>query len=166
MLLYNILIKNHDKTTLLLGGEISNHMKEILGGCMTNFFRRTCLHAKRTYKYDQYEVWEVQDEDFQEMCDMTEEEFIGLAGEDAWWRNSKGSNMGIPTSKFIVNGKKMIGWDNGAYSESKKNYANLSDYLCNRIGASQPKNVCALATDLAKYNHMTMAELFEKYEKR
>lgn len=43
-------------------------------------------------------------------------------------------------------------------------YENLSDYLCNCIRVSQPRNVCACAVDLAKYNDMTMGELFEKYE--
>ena len=41
-------------------------------------------------------------------------------------------------------------------------YTNLSEYLCDCIGASTGKNVCACCVDLAKYNDMTMAELFEK----
>lgn len=43
-------------------------------------------------------------------------------------------------------------------------YESLLEYLCENIGASQPRNVCALAVDLAKYNNMTMGELFTKYE--
>lgn len=43
-------------------------------------------------------------------------------------------------------------------------YVNLSEYLCDCIGASTGKNVCACVTDLAKYNDMTIAELFDKYE--
>ena len=49
-------------------------------------------------------------------------------------------------------------------SNKGNRYESLSDYLCNCVGVSEPKNVCACAMDLAKYNDMTMAELFEKYE--
>ena len=42
-------------------------------------------------------------------------------------------------------------------------YTNLTEYLCECVGASTGKNVCACAMDLAKYNDMTMAKLFEKY---
>ena len=96
---------------------------------------------------------------------MSEEEFIKLAGEDAWWRQSYGSNLGSPDVKFEVNGKYLVGWGSPIY-DSKIGYAyeDLSEYLCGCIGVSQPRNVCACATDLAKYNNMTMGELFEKYE--
>ena len=45
-----------------------------------------------------------------------------------------------------------------------REYKNLSEYLCEEIGASSPKNVCALAVDLAKANGMTMAKLFKVFE--
>ena len=44
------------------------------------------------------------------------------------------------------------------------NYQSLSEYLCEFIGASMPRSVVACAIDLAKFNHLTMGELFEKYE--
>lgn len=40
----------------------------------------------------------------------------------------------------------------------------LSEYLCEFIGASTPHNVVACVIDLAKFNHLTMCELFKKYE--
>jgi hypothetical protein len=43
-------------------------------------------------------------------------------------------------------------------------YDNLTTYMCDELGASQPRNVCALAVDLARANGMTMAKLFETYE--
>ena len=48
--------------------------------------------------------------------------------------------------------------------EPIKEFQNLTEYLCDCVGASTEKNVCACAVDLAKYNGMTMAELFAKYE--
>ena len=37
------------------------------------------------------------------------------------------------------------------------------EYFCDELGASTGKNVCALATDLAKYNEMSIAKLFMIY---
>lgn len=108
---------------------------------------------------------EVSDDLFTKMCNMSEEEFFGIAGEDAWWRSSTGSIIGVPDTEFDVNGNNLVAWDSPIYESKKDNkYENLSDYLCNCIGASQPRNVCACAMDLAKYNDITMGELFEKYE--
>lgn len=70
--------------------------------------------------------------------------------------------LGIPDTKFIISGEEMVGWNTRGEYENFQ-YAKLTDYLCYGIGASQPKNVCACCVDLAKYNDVTMAELFEKY---
>ena len=143
-------------------------MKEILGKNLKKFFDvvdSECNDADITYAGDRYEVWKVSDKLFDKICDMSEEEFVGIAGEDAWWRQSYGSNLGYPDAEFEVNGKNLTGWDSPIYDSKIGNkYENLSDYLCNCIGISQPRNVCACAVDLAKYNDMTMGELFEKYE--
>lgn len=143
-------------------------MIEILGNNLKQFFDtidNPPKNADITYAGKRYEVWKVSDELHKKMCDMSEEEFIELAGEDAWWRHSYGSNLGYPDVEFEINGKNLVGWDSSIYDSKIGNkYGNLSDYLCNCIGVSQPRNVCACAVDLAKYNDMTMGELFEKYE--
>lgn len=143
-------------------------MIEILGKNLNQFFDtidNPPNDADITYAGDKYEVWKVSDELFKKMCDMSEEEFIKLAGEDAWWRQSYGSNLGSPDVKFEVNGKYLVGWDSPIYdSKIGYTYEDLSEYLCDCIGVSQPRNVCTCAVDLAKYNNMTMGELFEKYE--
>lgn len=143
-------------------------MVEILGNNLKKFFDiidSSLNNADITYAGKQYEVWKVSDELHKKMCDMSEEEFIELAGEGAWWRQSYGSNLGYPDTEFEINGKNLVGWDSPIYdSKIGKKYDDLSDYLCNCVGVSQPRNVCACAMDLAKYNDMTMGELFEKYE--
>ena len=149
-------------------------MREILGNNLKQFFDivdNPPNDAEITYAGDRYEVWEVSDELFVKICDMSEEEFVEIAGEDAWWRQSEGSNLGYPDETAIVNGSELICWGKERVYPSfdyipkeMKQYENLSDYLCNCVGASQPRNVCACAMDLAKYNDMTMGELFEKYE--
>lgn len=143
-------------------------MVEILGGNLKKFFDAVDNppnDAEITYAGSKYEVWEVSDELFQKICAMSEEEFVDLAGEDAWWRQSYGSNLGYPDTEFKVNDQYLTGWDSPIY-ESKEghSYNNLSEYLCDCIGVSQPRNVCACAIDLAMYNNMTMGKLFEKYE--
>lgn len=152
-------------------------MKEILGNHLTNFFVEMKMQNEnynkdlmRTYKGNRYEVYSVSDELFDVMCDMTEERFEELAGEDAWWRSAEGSILGTPDTKVYINGHEMLGWSGERWEDEDEDdefeiYSrSLSDYLCDVIGASQPKNVCALAVDLAKYNNMTMGELFTKYE--
>lgn len=141
---------------------------EILGNNLRQFFDiidNPPKDADITYAGERYEVWKISDELHKKMCDMSEEKFVKLAGEDAWWRSSTGSVLGVPDTEFDVNSNNLVAWDSPIYESKKGNrYENLSDYLCNCVGVSQPKNVCACAMDLAKYNDMAMAELFEKYE--
>ncbi len=61
-------------------------MVEILGNNLKKFFDiidNPPKDAEITYAGNRYEVWEVSDELHNKMCDMSEEEFIELAGEDA-----------------------------------------------------------------------------------
>lgn len=148
-------------------------MVEILGSNLKKFFDTVDNppnNAEITYAGSRYEVWEVSDELFKRMCNMSEEEFIDIAGENAWWGSSEGSVLGEPMAKSTVNGEPLVCWDDDYYlpdeyeEEPCKEFESLSEYLCDEIGASLPRNVCACAKDLAKYNGMTMAELFEKYE--
>ena len=168
-------------------------MVEILGNSLSSLFKNTKLNGVCTYKgipkkeFDiTYEVWEVSDEVFKTMCDMTDEEFEKYCP-DGWWRHTTGSIMGIPYSEFIVNQHKILAWDgysrqdwendcrrclnpcSGTYDYWEecyggREYSTITEYLCEEIGASTEKNVCALTIDLAKYNNMKLSELFRKYE--
>lgn len=147
-------------------------MKEILGNNLEQFFfvldcPKEYVMA-RTYKSDRYEVWSMPDEVFDMISDMSEEKFVKLAGEDAWWRSSNGSVLySLDKGEITINNKKMIGWIRKLWDEeiSKDiNYQSLSEYLCEFIGASTPNNVVACTMDLAKFNNMTMGQLFSKYE--
>lgn len=165
-------------------------MTEILGNNLEQFFNNIdiedlpeCMICGRSYKGERYEVWSVNDELFEKMCNMSEEEFVELAGDDAWWRQSTGSVLGSPNSTAFVNGHEIFAWideekhnrwcngcgcdDEEECKECKieeRTFNSLSEYLCDEIGASQPKNVCALSVDLARYNKMTLGELFSKLE--
>ena len=163
-------------------------MKEILGGNLMPFMvnvsdRKEYERHQRTYNGIIYEVWEVDDELFEDMNSMSEEEFVELAGEDAWWRQSTGSILGSPNSTAFINGHEIFAWideekhdewcdgcecdDEEECKECKidnRTFNSLSEYLCDEIGASQTRNVCALSVDLARYNKMTLGELFSKLE--
>lgn len=144
---------------------------EILGSNLKRFFDTVDnppKDAEITYAGNSnginYEIWEVSDELFKIICGLSEEEFTSLAGDNAWWRSSEGSVLGYPDSKFVVNGKTLRCWDMGRTGRDE--FTCLTEYLCDNIGASLPKNVCACAVDLAKYNDMKMSELFEVYERK
>lgn len=147
-------------------------MKEILGNNLKQFFfvldYPKEYGAICTYKSNRYEVWLMDDEIFDMISDMPEEKFVKFAGEDAWWRSSNGSVLySLDKGEVTINNQKMIGWIMKPWDEeiSKDiNYQSLSEYLCEFIGASMPLSVVACAIDLAKFNHLTMGKLFEKYE--
>lgn len=150
-------------------------MREVLGDNLKTFFDKVdplYKDAEITYANDRYEVWNISNELFERMCHMTEEEFAELSGRnDAWWRSADGSNLNWhEKDEFTVNNKTMIGWKNKPWQDDDKeydnckNYTDLSEYLCEHIGASLPRNVVACAMDLARYNNMSMAELFQAYE--
>ena len=134
-------------------------------------------------------VYKILEQDFQKLCDMPDEEFEKEFPE-SWWRYAEGSNMGAPNCEFIINGCKIDAWQNEWYVDDlveeynrlpsdeqleydgiedyitenyRYEYSDLLEYLCDELGASTEKNVCALATDLAKYNEMNIAQLFKLY---
>ena len=61
-----------------------------------------------------------------------------------------------------INGHEIICWERDDHYNDE--YDTLLDYMCDEIGASQPRNVCALAVDLARANGISMAELFSIYQ--
>ena len=155
-------------------------MKEILTfGDLTKDFNRLGVELRQTYKGEDYGV-----------CEVTEEEFITLDNdkperEDTWeeggWRYCKGSNQIEPNQKVLINNKEIIAWYDGSNdfdSEEEReyylsqhkgimpleNYKDLLTYLYYEMGCSQPRNVCALTKDLAKYNNMKLSEFFKKYQ--
>ena len=147
-------------------------MKEILGNNLKQLFFILDNQDEEipvcTFRNNRYEVWEVPDKLFEDISNMSEENFEKFAGEDAWWRSSNGSVLySLDKGEITINNQKMIGWIRKPWNEeiSKDiNYQSLSEYLCEFIGASTPLNVVACAMDLAKFNHLIMGELFEKYE--
>lgn len=149
---------------------------EIFGAYLSEFFQCVCRMkdtyvANMTYATDKpyrMEIWSVNQELFDYICEMTETDFERLsANENAFWRHATGSNLDVPSEDYFrINRKKIISWfkaEDKEYYDSDY-FQSLTDYLCHYIGASQPKNVTAVAVDLAKANHLTLSELFHQYQ--
>lgn len=159
-------------------------MKEILGGCLDKAFEELKINAKKTYEGNtrqdrKTQIWEMTDDDYEKICDIKDEDWKDDWG---WWRGAEGSNMfGNPISRYNINNHYIKAWDGDGRIEALKEvngntshddycwmydrkFKNLLEYMCNEIGASQPRNVCALAVDLAKINGIKMSELFHKYQ--
>lgn len=142
-----------------------------------------------TYRYtppadkyrEDYQVWELSDEDFSNICSVNDEDWDEDWG---WWRHAAGSNLGTVDGVYVINGEKLMAWDgverkewcNGCgetecartdedksecYNDRK--YSDVLTYLCDEIGASTERNVCACTIDLARQNNMKLSELFKKY---
>ena len=165
-------------------------MIEILaGGGIETAFKELGIEAKCTYKSPKatdYEVWEIAKDDMLMM------EFVAnWPDKYGWWAYSEGSVMGDSNAELTIKGQKIFAWlDEGRVDllkynwehESKEeqeaynfdfdeyvadwlmDYYDLLEYFSNHLGASKISNVCALAQDLAKFNHMSMAQLFTKYQ--
>ncbi|PFL23224.1 hypothetical protein COJ07_06505 [Bacillus cereus] len=147
-------------------------MEEILvQGNITEDLKRLGVVALRTYGNEttSYQVYAVSDDGFKKLSDDADNRDLddGHWG-DGGWRWCEGSNQPIPTDKATVKHKELVCWVEPIEvgEESYKNdwHVNLQEYLDIEMGCTTFKNVCAVTKDLAKYNNMTMAELFEKYQ--
>lgn len=135
-------------------------MKEILAQDLDFGIKDLGINAAKTYNGKTYQVWELADDEFEKLCSVSEGDWEVDYG---MWRSADGSNMSTELTEFNINNKSILAWE----SEDGlgfKGYDSLLEYLCDEIGASQPRNVSALAFDLARYNNLTLAELFEIYE--
>lgn len=140
------------------------------------------ITAEKKHEDERYEVWEVDQAGFDRLCGISDDDWKESWG---WWRHCTGSNISdYPTHKFVVNGKKMVGYFDlyrlknfleDQKEEAKEDrltkkdyfdmpYRSLTEYLEHQFGASTEKNVCAIAVDLAKLNGVSMAELFDRYQ--
>lgn len=143
--------------------------------------------------WEPFEVWKLSEDAFETVSNMSEEEWDALCNEmsiDAWWRYAEGSTMGDVNAIFTINGQRIVAWRNkykvedmfaeyfeldeaerSEYADANdyvntwlaRGYKNLMEYFAEELHASNLKNVCALAKDLAKYNGMSMGQLFAVY---
>ena len=140
--------------------------------------------------WDTFKVWEITEAEYDILCEMTDEQFEKWSEAGSWWISAEGSVMGTPNETFTINDLPIIAWrDKYRVDDYKveweelpsdekteykdfddfcdvwfpKKYTDIFEYFCSELGASTKRNVCALSVDLAKYNNITMTELFRKY---
>lgn len=130
----------------------------LCGGSIEKAFKELGIDFTTTYSGDLYKVCEIDKKDIK-MMENYEGEWLDNWG---WWRFTTGSNLGTPYSFMKINGHEIICWEMDDHYNDE--YDTLLDYMCDEIGASQPRNVCALAVDLARANGISMAELFSIYQ--
>ena len=136
-------------------------------------------HSIGTHWREEYQVWLLSKEDFDNICAIDNDDWKDDWG---WWRHAYGSNLGAVDCAYVINGEKLMAWDglqrkewcrdcsDCAGTEKDKDecfhdhqYPDILIYLCDEIGASTERNVCACTIDLARQNNLTLAELFKKY---
>lgn len=142
---------------------------------------------KNSYRED-YQVWELSDEDFSNLCSVNEEDWNSDWETGwGWWRYAEGSSLGATSAVYAIHGVEILAWDGynrlyrcrGCESMSSglclgtdkdllecygsRSFPDLITYLNEEIGASTERNVCACTIELAKQNNMKLSELFKKY---
>lgn len=173
------------KIEILAGDKFANAVREL------NLASAQCAYQhepKQKRWCEKYQVWELSQEDFDKICSLNEADWKDTWG---WWRYSDGSNLGSVNHEFVVHGEKILAWDGykqldfetecaiscsdrkrglckGTEEDfeacfGKREYPDIITYLCDEVGASTEKNVCACTVDLARQNNMTLSQLFKKY---
>ena len=161
---------------ILAGGEFANAVKS-LG--LTSAVCAYHYQPQPTHWREEYQVWLLSKEDFDNICAINNDDWKDDWG---WWRHAYGSNLGTVDCAYVINSEKLMAWDglqrkewcqdcsDCAGTEKDKDecfhdhqYPDILIYLCDEIGASTERNVCACTIDLARQNNLTLAELFKKY---
>lgn len=151
----------------------------------------TLAYSGCTGYWYNFEVWQMSDDDYEKLCAVSDAKWDDDKYVDSWWRGADGSNMGTVNYEFTIRGKKIDAWYNEytddylierwdrldkeeklEYGFDKLDYINawhqteyedLLEYFCEELHASTERNVCALVTDMARQNEITVAELFRQY---
>lgn len=101
-----------------------------------------------------YEIWEIDKSDLraiEEAC----------MAEDVLFCYSKGANRGTPFEPLTINGQFVIGW---TAINSKDTFNCLTDYFTDGLGITDPHEVCACSTTMAKTNGWSLSQLWQKLE--
>lgn len=83
-------------------------------------------------------------------------------GRDSGWRYAKGSNLSSDIRRVRINHHYLYGFVK--WGKSCGPYDTLLEYICDSIGASQPRNVAAVTADLANLNGLSLGKLFLRYQ--
>ena len=160
-------------------------MVQIMGKNMKNI-------GSILYQGDFADIIEIEESIINELDEMTDKDFAKKYPQGWFWYSPEGSILGEPKEKAIINNKILKVWLSSdleeqmidtctgcpdwekemllcrtgdfCYDNRQFLYKDLAEYFDINLGASTPRNVSAVMTDLAKYNNLTLAQLFEQYK--
>lgn len=101
-----------------------------------------------------YEIWEIEKSDvraIEEACMV----------EDVLFCYSKGANRGTAFELLTINGQFVIGW---TAINNKDTFNCLTDYFTDGLGVTDPYEVCACATTIAKTNGWSLSRTWKMLE--
>lgn len=83
-------------------------MKKIIGENLREFFKNAKIqglraHSGRIGDQSRFEVWEVQERDYERMHKMTDVDYNQLAPKNSWWKSADGGSMGTFNTDVITN---------------------------------------------------------------
>lgn len=144
-------------------------MYEILVfGEIQNDLDRLGIKARETYSNipsngdKKIRVYTLDEKNFEMLCEDAE---IDDSDKNVWkdgaWFYAEGSNMHEPDVYVTVNSQKLLGWSLDYYDEK---FDSITDYLYKTFDVSTIKNICSLSVDLAKYNDLSLSDLFSKFQ--
>lgn len=123
-----------------------------------NSFQKLGIEANKTYKGENFSVWEIEKKDLRVLEESHDEELFWQLG---WWVFSKGSNFGKPFDFLTINNQFLIGWE---AENGNDTFDKLTDYLSDGLGITDNEEICGCAVDLARANGMSMSKLFKTCE--
>lgn len=145
-------------------------MKEIIGIKLSPVFQHyTSLpddfYARRTYRMTKLEVWEVTEKMYQAIMNMSIEEFYSYCGNDAGYGKADKYLLEVKYDcPAVVRGRKLMVADIENEDGKESIYRDVMDYLVNVCPVVNIAAVSIELKNLARSNHMSVAELMRTYQ--
>lgn len=138
------------KVEFITNSEFSNVVEHYKFNAKQLYKSPTDPYNDRPY----YEIWETEKSDLrvvEEACMV----------EDVLFCYSKGANRGTAFEPLTINGQFVIGW---TATNNKDTFNCLTDYLANGLEVTDPYEVCACVTTMARTNGWSLAQMWSKLE--
>lgn len=168
---------------IIAGGNFGQCVKDLELEAQCDYF----YHPPKDLEREEYQVWRLSRKSYNKMLDIPGDDWEEGWG---WWRWAKGSNLFPDLTEFTVHEQPLlgfIGYKRQQWMEECEDcldyhhgdcpadpedidecygprvFKDLCDYVWNEVGATSERNFTAVCVDLAKYNKITLGELFRKY---
>lgn len=145
---------------------------EIIGKQLDKAMKILGVNAVKKYqskKESPFQVWELSEEDFAHLNAVGEDQWEHDFG---WWRTGGCVFEGEATVEFMVNGEKMLGYNEGNYKayeeyddmEPDTIFNNFESWFHESMGLGKETNMAIFAESLARDNNMKLSDFMNKYQ--